>query len=84
MGRAIRPRALQRDGHPSVEQPLQAMLPERRPTEIATELGEPARIPSRYVHGGVAVEAVDVRVRRHVAIDPWGVGIGADPQRPPA
>lgn len=81
MRRAVGPRALQRDGHPPVDQPLQAMLPEGRATEIAAEFGEPAPIPSRYVHGGVKVEAVDVRVQRYVSLHPWGTGVGADPQR---
>ena len=46
MGRPIGPGALQRQGHTPMPQPRQALLPERRPTEIPAELREPGRSPA--------------------------------------
>ena len=71
---------LQLDGDPPVAQPPQALLPERRPTQVLAEPLEPRPIAGHDVHGRVKVEPGIVRVERHAALDPRRVRVGADPQ----
>jgi hypothetical protein len=50
--------ALQGERHPPVPQPLEPVLPERRPAEIAAELREPVAVAGGNVHGRMEVEAL--------------------------
>jgi len=57
MRRAVGPGALQGERRAPVPQPVQPVLPERRPAEIAAELHEPVAVPGGDVHGGMEIEA---------------------------
>src|SRR5207253_2539130 len=84
MGRPVGPRPLEGDGDPPVAQPVQPALSERRSAEVLAESLEPLAIARGDVHGGMEIEAVVVSMERHVAVDPWSVGVGADPHGPPS
>ena len=61
-----------------VAQPVQAALPERWPAEVLAEPLEPLAVARGDVHGGVEVERAVVGVERDMALDPRGIGVGAD------
>jgi hypothetical protein len=80
--RPVGPRALQRQRHAPIAQPLQAPLPDRWTAEIAAELFEALSIAGCHVDGRVEVEPLGLGVERDVSVAPRRVGVATDSQRP--
>jgi hypothetical protein len=51
------------------------MLPERWPTEIPAKLRESVPVTRRNLHGRVEIEAMLVRMERHLPGDPWRIRV---------